>query len=133
VRTDIYSLGVTLYQLVVGKLPFTGSTSRETLAKRLLDELRSPELKGMNISPHVHYFIQKMMALEREVRYQSPQELIQDIEEQIRGKKTLAAQPGKVMARNVELEKPFSPRRLARPGARPGSGVDGMPRRRPPE
>src|SRR5262245_28773274 len=31
-RSDIYALGVTLFQLLVGKLPFTGSTTRETLA-----------------------------------------------------------------------------------------------------
>ena len=97
----------TLYQLLVGKLPFEGETNHETMAKRLLDELRSPELKGLGISPHLHYFVQKMMALEREVRYQSPAELIEDIEEQIRGNKSLTAQPGKSTAGNVDLAMPF--------------------------
>jgi len=118
-RSDIYSLGVTLYQLTVGKLPFEGETDRETMAQRLLDELRSPELQDMGISPHLSYFIRKMMARDKAVRYQSPAALIEDIEEHIRGKKTLTAQPGKVAAGNVELEKPFQQRLVVR--RRPGT------------
>ena len=108
VRTDIYALGVTLYQLSIGKLPFEGETNRETMAQRLLDELRSPELQGLGISPHLSYFIRKMMARDREVRYQDPNELIASIEEHIRGKKTLATQPGKVTTEDTELGKPFA-------------------------
>jgi len=42
----------------------------------------------------MHYFIEKMMAKEREIRYQGPLELINDIENTIRGKKTLTYRPG---------------------------------------
>jgi serine/threonine-protein kinase len=123
VRSDIYALGVTLYQLTIGKLPFEGETNRETMAQRLLDELRSPELLGVEISPHLSYFIRKMMARDREVRYQSPHELIQSIEEHISGKKSLKVQPGKVKAVNTELEKPFSRQQVVvrrTAGRRPG-------------
>ncbi|MSR74683.1 MAG: serine/threonine protein kinase [Planctomycetes bacterium] len=78
-RADIYALGASLYHLVVGRLPFEGPTDDEGMARRLLDELRSPELKALGISQRMHYFIQKMMALEREVRYASPQALVEDI------------------------------------------------------
>jgi hypothetical protein len=70
-------------------LPFEGETNQETIARRLLDELRSKDLKAIGISPLVHYFIQKMMALEREIRYQDPEELIEDVEEQVRGSRGL--------------------------------------------
>ncbi len=93
VRSDIYSLGATLYQLVVGKLPFEGDSNQDVLAKQILQSLSSPELKRRNISAHMHYFIEKMMAKERDIRYQDPKELIEDIESQIQGRKSLALDP----------------------------------------
>ena len=105
VRSDIYSLGATLYQLVVGELPFSGQDNQEVLAAQILASLSSEVLKSRKISPHMHYFIEKMMAKEREVRYQTPEELIADIEEQMRGKKTLEFRPE---GRGSELlKKPF--------------------------
>jgi serine/threonine-protein kinase len=94
VRSDIYSLGATLYQLVVGNLPFSGSDDQAILAKQILESLSSPALKERGkISPYMHYFIEKMMAKERDIRYQSPNELIEHIEDTIRGKKTLTYRP----------------------------------------
>jgi hypothetical protein len=61
-------------------------------------------LKSGKVSPHMHYFIEKMMAKEREIRYQSPTELIADIEQQIRGKKTLEFDPD---GGSPALKKPF--------------------------
>src|SRR5262249_47004838 len=93
IRSDIYSLGVTLYHMVIGELPFQGSDDSEVLAKQILESLSSEELKGRGISDHLHYFIQKMMAKKREIRYADPAALISDISEHIRGKKTLTYNP----------------------------------------
>jgi len=107
VRSDIYSLGATLYQLVVGELPFSGQDNQEVLAAQILASLSSEVLKSRKISPHLHYFIEKMMAKEREVRYQTPDELIADIEEQIRGKKSAEFRPGGAAGGGDLLQKPF--------------------------
>lgn len=89
VRSDIYSLGATLYQIIVGNLPFAGEGTQEQLAARILEALSSPELQSRRISPHMNYFIRKMMEQDRDFRYASIEELVDDIEAQIRGKKTL--------------------------------------------
>jgi serine/threonine-protein kinase len=106
VRSDIYSLGATLYQLVLGKLPFEGEDNRDVLAKHILEALSSSDLKSRKVSPHMHYFIEKMMAKEREIRYQDPIELIADIEAQIKGKKTLTYNPNAPQGGDL-LKKPY--------------------------
>ena len=88
-RSDIYSLGVTLFHLVIGHLPFEGSDDREVLRKQVMESLSSKELKGRKLSPHLQYFIEKMMAKDADVRYQSWDELIGDIEEQLKGRDEL--------------------------------------------
>jgi len=118
VRSDIYSLGATLYQLVVGELPFAGQDNQEVLAAQILASLSSEVLKSRRISPHMHYFIEKMMAKEREVRYQSATELIADIEQQIRGKKTLEFDPDAPSSPRGAgdlLKKPFEEKPAPRP------------------
>jgi hypothetical protein len=45
------------------------------------------------VTTHLQYFLMKMMAKDREIRYQSPAELVEDIETQILGKKTLVFNP----------------------------------------
>ena len=54
-----------------------------------MDSLSSPELKGRGISPHLQYFIEKMVAKEAEHRYQSWAELIADVREQLAGREDL--------------------------------------------
>lgn len=108
VRSDIYSLGVTLYHIVVGELPFSGSNDSDVMRRQILEGLSASRLKGKDVSPHMHYFLEKMMAKERDVRYQSPRELVEDIREHIRGKKTLTFNPRYANAADVGVEKPYS-------------------------
>jgi len=89
IRSDIYSLGISLFQILVGRLPFEGSDDQEVLRKQVMESLSSPELKGRGISPHMHYFVEKMMAKDAEARYQTWAELIDDFRAQLAGREDL--------------------------------------------
>lgn len=88
-RSDIYSLGATFFHLIVGHLPFDSSDDREILRMQVMESLSSSELKSRGLSHHVHYFIEKMMAKDKDVRYQTWDELIDDIGGQIQGRESL--------------------------------------------
>ncbi|MHC5065903.1 MAG: serine/threonine-protein kinase [Planctomycetota bacterium] len=79
VRADIYSLGATLYHLVTGSLPFSGADSDEVLAKQVLASLSGERIREMDLSPQMHFFIEKMMAKDKAIRFQRPAELIEEI------------------------------------------------------
>jgi len=88
-RSDIYSLGLSLFHVVVGRLPFESSDDREVLRMQVMQSLQAPELRGRGISPLLQYFIEKMVAKEAAHRYQSWSELIKDVRANLAGRETL--------------------------------------------
>ncbi|MEE8104412.1 MAG: serine/threonine-protein kinase [Planctomycetota bacterium] len=80
VRSDIYSLGVSLYHMVAGEVPFAGDNDLEVMSKQIMQSLKSDQLKKLNIPPFVHYTIEKMMAKDREIRFQTPDEIVKELD-----------------------------------------------------
>jgi serine/threonine-protein kinase len=85
-RSDMYSLGATLFHLAVGRLPFEGRDGDEALARALVEALRSPELKSRRFSPHLQFIVEKLLSKDPELRYSSWQELQQDVGELLAGR-----------------------------------------------
>ena len=69
-RTDIYSLGVVLYELVTNRLPFTMRTLTEAVAVHTKGEM-PPSVRSVraDIPPFIDAIISKALAKEREARY----------------------------------------------------------------
>ncbi|MFA6291064.1 MAG: protein kinase [Victivallales bacterium] len=85
-RSDIYSLGASFYQIITGKFPFSGSSAAEITRKHVEEPLKSPRLANPNISEFVSRIIMKMMEKDPIDRYQTAEELVDDIRLARRGK-----------------------------------------------
>jgi tRNA A-37 threonylcarbamoyl transferase component Bud32 len=74
-RTDIYSLGVTFYELLTGKIPFTAETPASMIVKIMKGEMIPIRQVDPSIPPQVEEVIQKMLSFDRDKRYRDAAEL----------------------------------------------------------
>lgn len=86
-RTDIYSLGAVLYEMLSGSMPFTGNNALEVIDKVKADPI-IPPTKFNNSIPHgIESIILKAMSKDTRLRYQSMDEFISDIQRFRKGDK----------------------------------------------
>jgi len=84
-RTDIYSLGVTLYYMLTGQKPYDGTTPYQIMQGHLQQEFVDPTNLSDEIYPEVSKLVRKMMSRDREQRYQSCEDIVSDIDKMMRG------------------------------------------------
>ncbi|MDH4272566.1 MAG: protein kinase, partial [Candidatus Aminicenantes bacterium] len=79
-RSDLYSLGIVLYEMFTGRTPFQGDTPYSVALKRLTKAPPDPRGIQPDIPEALVQIIMKCLEREREKRYQSAEEMILDLE-----------------------------------------------------
>jgi serine/threonine-protein kinase len=80
-RSDIYSVGVVFYELFCGALPFEADSALGVVLKHIQEAPPVPENKNPEIDPRLSKIIMRAMAKNPEERYQSIEDLHQDLSE----------------------------------------------------
>jgi serine/threonine-protein kinase len=80
IRTDLYSLGATLYHLLCGRPPFDGDNPTVVMGKQITEPPPPPHSLNPQISPALEAIILKLLAKKADERFQTPADLLKELD-----------------------------------------------------
>jgi serine/threonine protein kinase len=84
-RSDLYSVGIVLYELLTGKVPFTGDSPVEIAMKHLSDTPPPPSELNESVPEELDQIVMRALAKDPARRYQSAEQMDADLERVARG------------------------------------------------
>ena len=103
-RADIYSYGATFYHVLTGQVPFDGPNPSSVMSKHLKSPLVPPDHINTRLTAGVSEIIEVCMAKDRNKRYKSTGDLLQDLECVARGEPPMQARSKVDLASLATLE-----------------------------
>ena len=90
-RSDIYSLGITMYEMVTGRVPFDGDTTVAIAIKHLQEEIIPPSIYTPDLPYSLEQIILKATQKDPERRYATIGEMIDDLKKEIENSELMRA------------------------------------------
>ena len=81
-RSDIYAMGIMLYEMLTGSVPFTGPNPLAVMNERVLNEVKPPRDLNSDISPELEEILYRALEREPRHRYATASEMMWDLEHQ---------------------------------------------------
>ena len=81
-RSDIYAVGITLYEMLTGRVPFVGPNPLAVMNARVLNEVTPPRELNPDISPQLEEILYRALEREPRHRYATASEMMWDLEHQ---------------------------------------------------
>jgi serine/threonine protein kinase len=78
-RTDIFSLGVVLYEMLTGEKPFPGQSITTVIYKIVNEEPIQPRQLNPSVHPGLNDIVMRSLAKDPDIRYQSCREMLEDL------------------------------------------------------
>ena len=79
-RSDLYSLGVTYYRLLLGRVPFNGKDAKEIMERQVFDEPEDPAKIDPTLAPMIYTILNRLLRKRPGERYQSASSLSTDLD-----------------------------------------------------
>ncbi|HKA69772.1 MAG TPA: Stk1 family PASTA domain-containing Ser/Thr kinase [Actinomycetes bacterium] len=89
-RSDLYSTGCLLYELLTGRPPFVGDSPVSVAYQHVREEARPPSYYDDEVSPDLDTVVMKALAKDPDDRYQTADEMREDIERVLDGRPVMA-------------------------------------------
>jgi len=133
-RSDIYALGVILYEMLVGRHPFVASNTIDYLMKHVNEPVPPPSAEGLDIQPRIEALLLRCLDKDPADRFQSAAELqrelrvcLRDFSEAARGFPSGHHAVPAPVPRPVSGTRPPARDTYSPPGSRPATAKKGMP------
>lgn len=83
-KSDLYSLGVVMYEMVTGKVPFDADTPVSVALKHMQEEPEEPIESNPNVPVAINKMIMKALQKDATLRYQSASEMLEDLKKSLK-------------------------------------------------